>query len=96
MKKSFFYIACVATMLMSLASCCGDKGGDSADGEKKTGKKAAVDQYKDIYKGDYDKQQTFIVISKKDLKLTVYAPVKGDTLPVAQFPVCLIMRSASF
>ncbi len=89
MKKSFFYIACVATMLMTMVSCGGDKGGDSADGENKTSKKADVEQYKDIYKGDFDKQQTFIVISKKDLKLTVYAPVKGDTLPVAQFPVCL-------
>ena len=89
MKKSFFYFVCVATMLMSMASCGGDKNGDSADGEKKTGKKVAVEQYKDIYKGDYDKQKTFIVISKKDQKLTVYAPVKGDTLPVAQFPVCL-------
>lgn len=89
MKKSFFYITFVATLLMFMASCGGDKSGDSTDGEKKASKKAAVEQYKDIYKGDYDKQLAFIVISKKDLKLTVYAPVGGDTLPVAQFPVCL-------
>ena len=60
-----------------------------ADLATKAHDQAAVEQYKDIYEGDYDKQLTFIVISKKDLKLTVYAPVKGDTLPVAQFPVCL-------
>ena len=85
MKKTLLYLAC-ACVLVSVASC----GGKNA--EENSGKDAAqpaVEQYKDIYTGDYDRQQTFIVISKKDLKLTVYAPVNGDTLPVAQFPVCL-------
>ena len=85
MKKTLLYLAC-SCVLVSVASC----GGKNA--EENSGKDAAqpaVEQYKDIYTGDYDRQQTFIVISKKDLKLTVYAPVNGDTLPVAQFPVCL-------
>lgn len=86
MKKTLLYLACVLA-LVGMAGC-GDKktDGDAASNE---GEQTAEEQYKDIYTGDYDKSQTFIVISKKDLKLTVYAPVNGDTLPLAQFPVCL-------
>ena len=88
-------------MMLTMAGCHGtDSGsgsGSSSSSSSSSGgatDKQAVEagdkqQYKDIYTGDYDKQQTFIVISKKDLKLTVYAPVNGDTVPVAQFPVCL-------
>jgi lipoprotein-anchoring transpeptidase ErfK/SrfK len=86
MKKTLLFFAC-AWVLVNLASCGGKT--NEGSGASTDSVKAAVEQYKDIYTGDYDKNQTFIVISKKDLQLTVYAPVDGDTLPVAQFPVCL-------
>ena len=35
------------------------------------------------------KKKDFIVISKKDLNLRVYSPQGGDTVLLAQFPVCL-------
>lgn len=63
------------------ASCGGDK---QAENEA-----PAEPQPKAIYTGKFSNDSTFIVVSKKDLTLTVYAPVSGDTLPVAQFKVCL-------
>ena len=88
MKKflTFFIIA----LTLTCVTACGDKKKD--DDEKSSPKKERKEKYKDIYKGDYDKNKTFIVISKKDLLLTVYAPVKDDTVPVAQFPVCLSLN----
>lgn len=73
-------------MLLSIfpliAACGGDK-------QEQTAEKPAEPQRKALYTGEYNSDSTFIVISKKDQLLTVYAPVKGDTLPVANFPVCL-------
>lgn len=81
----------VAGLLLALfvASCGGDNKEQKQAKDATVAPSAAVESYKDLYTGDFDKGQAFIVISKKDLKLTVYAPVGGDTLPVAQFPVCL-------
>lgn len=81
----------VVVAAMLLTAC----GGDGQGKEKPSAVDSlqpVAEQYKDIYKGDYDKSKSFIVISKKDLRLTVYAPVGGDTLPVAQFPVCLSLN----
>lgn len=78
------------SLTLTCVTACGDK--KKGDDEKSLPKKEKNEKYKDIYKGDYDKSKTFIVISKKDLLLTVYAPVKGDTVPVAQFPVCLSLN----
>ncbi len=96
MKKTLIFIACAfiacAAMMLSVSSCkdkTGTSNSASKSGEDVAKTATEQEQYKDIYTGEYDNQQTFIVISKKDLKLTVYAPVNGDTLPVAQFPVCL-------
>ena len=86
MRKVFYGLAC-ACVIMAMTGCGGNKAEDGASGTDST--KTAVEQYKDIYTGAYDKGNTFIVISKKDLRLTVYAPIQGDTVPVAQFPVCL-------
>ena len=89
MRKIGMLVVAIAAMM--LTAC-----GGSSDGDDKASAtdslKVAAEQYKDIYKGDYDKSKSFIVISKKDLKLTVYAPVGGDTLPVVQFPVCLSLK----
>ncbi len=85
MKRSFYYYCACACVALAMASC------GSSDGDKaaSTAPVVAQEQYKDIYTGAFDKAKTFIVISKKDLRLTVYAPVNNDTVPVAQFPVCL-------
>lgn len=37
----------------------------------------------------FDKDSTFIVISKRDLQLTVYASSGGDTVALASYPVCM-------
>lgn len=87
MKKLLLYITCAA--VVAGMSGCGSKNEGSGSDNSAKEKAPVAEQYKDIYSGDYDKSKAFIVISKKDLKLTVYAPVNGDTLPVAQFPVCL-------
>ncbi len=38
---------------------------------------------------NYDRNKTFIVISKKELRLKVYAVEGADTLLMARYPVCL-------
>lgn len=90
MRKVFYGLAC-ACVIMAMTGCGGYKAEDGASGTDST-KTAVEQQYKDIYTGAYDKGNTFIVISKKDLRLTVYAPIQGDTVPVAQFPVCLSLN----
>ena len=77
-------------VLLAMAGCGGGK--DQQKDSQDSVAKPVAERYKDIYMGEYDKNKSFIVISKKDLKLTVYAPVGGDTLPVAQFPVCLSLN----
>jgi len=86
MKKAIFFLSGTVLLVAGCSSNStkGSSGDSSADSTK-----TAVEQYKDIYVGAFDKSKTFIVISKKDLRLTVYAPVDSDTVPVAQFPVCL-------
>ena len=88
MKKTLTLI--IIALSLALVTACGDKKKDNT--ENSSVKKEKKETYKDIYKGEYDKSKSFIVISKKDLLLTVYAPVKGDTVPVAQFPVCLSLN----
>ncbi len=42
-----------------------------------------------FYSGNMDLDRTFIVISKKNLQLSVYTDLGGDTTLVARYPVCL-------
>ena len=42
-----------------------------------------------FYDGKIDPSKAFIVISKKELRLSVYADVNGDTTLIARYPVCL-------
>lgn len=88
--KKLFTILLLAAVVTGISSC-GGKDDDKSDNSSPV-KKEKKEEYKDIYKGEYDKSKTFIVISKKDLLLTVYAPVNGDTVPVAQYPVCLSLN----
>ncbi len=73
----------LTTVALAIASC--------GKGQQEVQETAtpAQPQPREIYTGQYDSDSTFIVISKKDLNLTVYAPVNGDTVPVARFDVCL-------
>ena len=89
MKRHLALMA-VAVALITAMAGCGGKTDSSASASKADS--SNVEQYKDIFTGSYDSSKTFIVISKKDLKLTVYAPIDGDTVPIAQFPVCLSLN----
>ncbi|MDE7136788.1 MAG: L,D-transpeptidase, partial [Muribaculaceae bacterium] len=51
--------------------------------------KAAVAQFTKYYDGKFDKKKSFIVISKLNETLSVYADIDGDTTLVARYPVCL-------
>lgn len=88
MRKTILMVAGVVVAL-AVGGCGGNSGDEKSSNGADTIISAVQPQYKDLYTGPYDSSKTFIVISKKDLLLTVYAPVDGDTLPVAQFPVCL-------
>ena len=83
-------LATLAAIMLQATAGSGKQEGSSKSSDTTT--TAVAEQYKDIYHGSYDKDKSFIVISKKDLKLTVYAQVNGDTVPVAQFPVCLSLN----
>ena len=83
-------LAALAAIMLQATACSGKQEGSSKSSDTTT--TAVAEQYKDIYHGSYDKDKSFIVISQKDLKLTVYAQVNGDTVPVAQFPVCLSLN----
>lgn len=80
------------SILIALIGCFGCSGKEESRREKtseplKTEKVTKATTY---YDGSFDKEKTFIVISKKDLTLSVYAPTEdGDTLLLTSYPVCL-------
>lgn len=78
----FINITIALAVALVAASCGGNK-------QEQQDEAAAQPQRKALYTGKYSNDSTFIVISKQDLLLTVYAPVNGDTVPVANFKVCL-------
>ena len=41
------------------------------------------------YTGTFQKSTSYIVISKKEFKLYVYAKVKGEKTLIAEYPVCV-------
>ncbi len=101
MKRILFY--CLAATLF-FASCGGDKPKEPGTGnEPKTeasqkGDEPAeqpdgtyrADEAMKFYEGNFDKNTAFTVISKKTLRLSVYARNdKGDTVLVVRYPVCL-------
>ena len=94
MKRTFFLL----TVLMLMASCGGDKNSDKAGNTPATGDTVAAEQQAEqaaapqvAVKPDApcDDNSSFIVISKKDLALTVYARSNNDTIALATFPVCM-------
>ena len=74
--------------MLLLLSCGGNQQGKQAPPEVKT--EAPAPQIHISDSADYDKDSPFIVISKKDLTLIVYARGNnGDTIALASFPVCM-------
>lgn len=102
--KTFFKYALVAAAV-SLVACGGDpKDKGKAAQDPLTGETCAEvvdangkvsyrpDTARIYYNGPLDLDKAFIVISKKNLQLSVYADVKGDTTLVARYPVCLSLN----
>lgn len=101
MKKTVFGVL-FATLLLLVA--CGGHDEAKTDNEKPQAQ-AETDQAEVVlpngsvgyrpdtmhvyHDGPIDKDKAFVVISKKRLQLSVYAPVGGDTTLVARYPVCI-------
>ena len=79
-------------LILTLAFvCCG--GSSSAEiNEKGNAVNDSLPDNPIVLTTDYEKDKSFIVISKKDQKLQVYADVNGDTVLLASFPVCLSLN----
>lgn len=83
--------------LMFSCSCSGDKENtDDKDPKGDTTKVANAEESAKAdptarlyYEGSISKEKSFVVISKKNLNLSVYADVNGDTVLVVRYPVCL-------
>ena len=100
--KPIPYLLTIAAL--GLMACgCGDKPAGQAPqpGEEATASTAAEriddqgrvtyrpDTARVFYDGQVDLDKAFIVISKRDLRLSVYADIGGDTTLVARYPVCM-------
>ena len=80
------------SLMLVLLSCGGNKDDNKYASQSAANSEAAAPpQLKISDNADYDKESPFIVISKKDLTLTVYARSNGggDTIAIASFPVCM-------
>lgn len=102
MKKALLLLAGVAVVAaFTLTDCSkGEAGSESAEenSESVNPDEAAAeisegkfrpDTAKVFFEGTYDNGSAFVVISKKELRLNVYATVKGDTTLIARYPVCM-------
>ena len=71
-------------LLLSLSCSNNDNGNDDKGKQPQKQEIALADD--DV---SYDKNTSFIVISKKDLQLIVYAQSGNDTIALAAYPVCV-------
>ncbi|MBQ1723715.1 MAG: L,D-transpeptidase family protein [Muribaculaceae bacterium] len=82
----------IAAALM-LVACAGSKTDDSSARSAEAAPQSVAGTPNDAAKiytdAKFDQDKSFIVISKKELRLYVYAVVNGDTTRIAHFPVCL-------
>ena len=85
------HIICILAMLLlpvAGTSCSSDKGGKQADGTDTTTVVTRKPQYPPL--PAKPSGTAFIVISKRDLTLSVYdRNAAGDTVIMAQFPCCM-------
>lgn len=99
MKKTLF-IAFSCIILLGNAGC--KKGNTEQEqsqqqdslsnvesGQQKSSVASSDPRARIYYQGDFDREYSYIVISKKDLTLSVYADVDDGTILVARYPVCL-------
>lgn len=81
----------IATALLLMA-CSGSKTNEGSKSAESTPQSVAgtpKDAAKVYTDAKFDQSKSFIVISKKELRLYVYADINGDTTRIAHFPVCL-------
>ena len=88
MKHTILFLLALLALLTS--SCGGNKGTQSLQStDTATVQDTARRQIITHPDTTFNKDSAFIVVSKRDLTLTVYAPVGGDTLAIEAFPVCM-------
>ncbi|MBE6244066.1 MAG: L,D-transpeptidase [Bacteroidales bacterium] len=75
----------ILTAIMAMAVMILGCGPESAAQKTDTDKAAR----KVHYTGTFQKSTSYIVISKKEFKLYVYAKVKGEKTLIAEYPVCV-------
>ena len=81
----------VALLALTLVMGCSNKDAQASKpaAQDKAKTEAVKPQARIIHESGFDAKKSFIVISKKDLCLSVYAPINGDTTLLARFPACL-------
>ena len=82
-------IIIILVFALALVSCGGHSSDDKTNAE---GVNQVNSDNPIVLSTDFDKEKSFLVISKKDLKLNVYADIDGDTMLLATFPVCLSLN----
>jgi lipoprotein-anchoring transpeptidase ErfK/SrfK len=84
-------LAPLMVIMLLLVSCGSDKQRDMDNQAQPQQEEAEAPAQPVVVNENapHDKSTEFIVISKKDLRLTVYAPSGKDTVAIAQFPVCV-------
>ncbi len=89
MKHSIF-IVLLSALVISFSSCNGNKSDASPEaGDTAVAAQDTIPVIMTHPDTTFSKDSAFIVVSKKELTLTVYAPVGGDTLAIEAFPVCM-------
>ena len=100
MKRGFLsFSIMVLALTLAMSSCKGESGNASAADSTAVNPdeqpaeiaegKFRPDTAKVFFEGAYDPGSAFVVISKRELRLNVYATVNGDTTLIARYPVCL-------
>lgn len=88
----------ILPLLLYSCSCSGDKDKDADkdkverttdDKEGVSGTHNSDPRSRIFYAKAFDKQKSYLVISKKNLNLSVYADIDGGTVLVARYPICL-------
>ena len=87
MKKTL--LGSLMVMAMMLLNACGSDKQDDKEKQTPVQQQEVPAQPVVDENAPHDKSTEFIVISKKDLRLTVYARSGEDTVALATYPVCM-------